>query len=256
MSTKVIEHDPSHIAQQVSDSINHKNAHPDTPAYHQQNIVEYSASGSVDLSSTRDGLINSVSTIIKLQARNANGNAWHPQLQHTYRLSEVADKTGLTAQYINNLIVRYKLIEPPKTQENGKREAYEFTEDDVILINRLKYLIIQGRPFREALEFLKQDALYQQGAKQMLSALQLWSHDPTVEAWRTVVEKIGALPIFVAREKHVLLCIDGGRMTLAQCAVELQLTGEDSVLPLLDAAYAKLGRVLMYVLRLVMDEAS
>lgn len=252
MSTRSTNRKAPSDLQQVVNSVNTKNAQPDTSLYHHSFDVDYRTAGNGDRSYKRDEFINNAAKIQKLYEQNRSNASVLNNTQPTYRLSEVAEKTGLSAQYINNLIVRYGLLEPTKSKENGLRESYEFTEEEIDLINRLKHLTVQGRPFREALEFLKQDARYRRDAKRLVNALQLWSDEPTAASWKTLVSKIIALPIFEEREKHVLLYIDGEGMTLAQCAIELQLAGENDVIPILDAAYAKLGRVWMYILRLVM----
>ncbi len=245
----------SHIAKRMTDSINTKNRYPANSPIHHSPQVQYTASGAVDMSTAHQELTNFISTVVHLQGQSRSGSHLDTSTKQTYRLSEVATKTGFTAQYINNLIVRYKFIEPAKTNEVGGRESYEFSEEELVMIGRLKHLLVQGRPFREAIEFLKQDLQYQANAKLLVGSLQTWSAAPSPTSWRSLVERISAFPIFEAREKHVLLCIDGGRMTLAQCAVELHLAREDEVTSILNTAYAKLGRIFMYVLRLVMSEA-
>ncbi|MFN8443288.1 MAG: MerR family transcriptional regulator, partial [Caldilineaceae bacterium] len=172
MSSKSTNQNASTHPQDVVDRVNSKNSQPISSPYRESLIINYPASSIGNFAFGEDPIEHLATRFQTLHEESIKQKSRLNNERPTFRLSDVAEKTGLSAQYINNLVVRYKLLNPTKTKEHGTRESYEFSEEDIELINRLKHLTIQGRPFREALEFLKEDVRYQNDAKRLMSAFQ------------------------------------------------------------------------------------
>lgn len=185
-----------------------------------------------------------------IQTRRKGGDteSRERQVSYTYRLSQVAEITGLTAPYIVNLINRHRIINPTRDAQYGSREVYAFTQEDVDTLKKVANGLSLGYSITEIAEILKHEDVYEQLVEPLITAQTQWLQERDELAWQEVVDTFTRFPSLDDKERWVL-GLREHRLSLIECAAELGLESEKEVKELLDSAYRKIGEELFLILR-------
>lgn len=190
------------------------------------------------------------SPAVTLELQKTTESAMEP-----LRLRDVAGNTGLSEQYILNLIDRYGILSPHRSGSYGSRTTYEFTQQDVATLERVKRLTGKGIPIREVAGLMENDESYRSVARDLKQALLdfLTQDSFDEEHWQGVISTIASVPSLTEIERLVLHCVEANNHNLADCARRLELESEKEVAAHLRSAYSKLASVLFHVLRMTQE---
>jgi DNA-binding transcriptional MerR regulator len=91
----------------------------------------------------------------------------------TITMTTAVERTGLSSQYIINLVVRYHLLSPLDTNW-GTRDVYLFTEEDITFMLQVRRLKDAGFMVRDMIEVLE---LFDQLSSQEIDVSKLTIHE-------------------------------------------------------------------------------
>lgn len=174
-------------------------------------------------------------------------NAIKPQFQETadffnrkrdtYSITEAANETGLTPQYVYNLIERYEIIQPKHD------EIYHINHFELDVIRKVADLLRQGFRIRDIKAIINTNSLSESTFQRVNDALRQWLAHPDRKALSELVHVISEMDYLEEEEQYALRYIYEGH-SLDEVTEKMQTNGDPETRRLIESACHKIGRIL------------
>lgn len=193
-------------------------------------------------SNSRDETNSQISATQSLEPPNEN------ECPAQIRLVDLASQTGLSCQYIINLIEKYQIISPPHDGRYGSRKTYRFRPEDIKKVERVAHLRELDYNIKEITEMVGKENEYSKVGQKVGQALIDYYTSPEDKKWQAVIRAISESPYLDPKEGSILLMREMG-CPMEECVSELGFESEFEARKVLSAAREKLGFCIFKLLK-------